>query len=347
MLNKKSRLSREILGILMLSAVIAVFIFVVIDVSAAGVMYAYCDKTGLTLSQTEAQTFSLRIRSLSFFAAAASFVFLFLFLIGQKLSYIKDIIRGVESLRTHRMDYRLPVEGSSELAELAQSINYLAETERTLLEKEDSLQKEKDLLIRTLSHDIRTPLTAILSYSEYLAENDSISEEEMRNFAHSIRSKGEQINELTSRLLDSGRRNMEYVEDGRLLMEQLASGWEDMTGDEFDCSWDISGCDSFSGYFDIQELLRIFDNLASNIRKYADPASPVTLKISEHSGTVEIVQSNVKRIMENMPESRKIGIDSIAAVAENYGGTVITDDGDSSFSIRITLLLQNSSELHE
>ena len=51
--------------------------------------------------------------------------------------------------------------------------------------------------------------------------------------------------------------------------------------------------------------------------------------------------------MENMPESRKIGIDSIAAVAENYGGTVITDDGDSSFSIRITLLLQNSSELHE
>ena len=67
----------------------------------------------------------------------------------------------------------MPIEGDNELKELAESINFLSETERRLRQLETELQAEKEQLIRDLSHDIRTPLTAMLSYSDYLgAERD-------------------------------------------------------------------------------------------------------------------------------------------------------------------------------
>ena len=77
---------------------------------------------------------------------------------------IRDSIQGVEALRTHRMDFTMPIEGDNELKELAESINFLSETERRLRQLETELQAEKEQLIRDLSHDIRTPLTAMLSY---------------------------------------------------------------------------------------------------------------------------------------------------------------------------------------
>jgi len=42
--------------------------------------------------------------------------------LGQKLAYLQEIITGVEVLRTHRMDYRISIEGKNEFTELARSI---------------------------------------------------------------------------------------------------------------------------------------------------------------------------------------------------------------------------------
>ncbi len=80
-------------------------------------------------------------------------------------------------------------------------------------------------------------------------------------------SKGQQIKALTDRLLDSGSRDLETIEDGKLLMEQLAGEWEEILENTFPCIVDTKNCPAFYGSFDIQELRRIFDNLASNVEK--------------------------------------------------------------------------------
>lgn len=87
----------------------------------------------------------------------------------------------MEALRTHRMDFTMPIEGDNELKELAESINFLSETERRLRQLETELQAEKEQLIRDLSHDIRTPLTAMLSYSDYLGGKRHWSRRKCRN----------------------------------------------------------------------------------------------------------------------------------------------------------------------
>lgn len=128
----------------------------------------------------------------------------------------------MEALRTHRMDFTMPIEGDNELKELAESINFLSETERRLRQLETELQAEKEQLIRDLSHDIRTPLTAMLSYSDYLGRKETLEQEEVQEYIALVQRKGQQIKALTDRLLDSGSRDLETIEDGKLLMEQLA-----------------------------------------------------------------------------------------------------------------------------
>ncbi|MFR5557317.1 MAG: histidine kinase dimerization/phospho-acceptor domain-containing protein [Coprococcus sp.] len=117
------------------------------------------------------------------------------------MAYLREIIQGVEALRTHRMDFTMPIEGDNELKELAESINFLSETERRLRQLETELQAEKEQLIHDLSHDIRTPLTAMLSYSDYLGRKETLEQEEVQEYIALVQRKGQQIKALTDRLL--------------------------------------------------------------------------------------------------------------------------------------------------
>ena len=105
----------------------------------------------------------------------------------------------------------MPIEGDNELKELAESINFLSETERRLRQLETELQAEKEQLIRDLSHDIRTPLTAMLSYSDYLGRKETLEQEEVQEYIALVQRKGQQIKALTDRLLDSGSRDLETL----------------------------------------------------------------------------------------------------------------------------------------
>ena len=87
----------------------------------------------------------------------------------------------------------------------------------------------------------------------------------------------------------------------------------------------------------MEELRRIFDNLISNVKKYAEPSASVELSISQKDGGIVIRQSN--RIANNQPpsESYKMGLYSIRRIAQNYGGTVETHDENGTFEIISTL----------
>ena len=110
---------------------------------------------------------------------------------------------------------------------------------------------------------------------------------------------------LTDRLLESGRREPEFIENGRLLMEQMADEWIGELEDSFDCRIDLTECKDFSGKVDVEELRRIFDNLSSNVKKYASPQKPVYMHISVKDKEVCICQFNERRRDASGVESNK------------------------------------------
>ncbi len=335
--NRKGRLGRTILGYSAFSFGTSLFLFSFLYLTAFSFAEIYFDKHQIVIDEFARSNLKNWIRMLSIFASMGFFVALFLVLLSQKLSYLREIIRGVDALRIHRMDYKVRVEGEDELTELAERINYLSETERKLVEREREMSDERRLLIRSLSHDIRTPLTSMLSYTEFLQQKSNLTMEEMREYLDMMQKKELQMKELTDRLLEGTQRKVEFFENGKLLMEQLVEEWEGELED-FDCEI-ILDCPSFSGNFDLQELRRIFDNLSSNIKKYADPTQRVTLKILVEENKLFIEQKNAKKQKNEEIESHGIGLISIRQIIRAYNGETQIIEDEDTFSIQMMLVI--------
>jgi len=231
----------------------------------------------------------------------------------------------------------LPLEGNNELTELTASINLLSETQQQLRRKEQQLAREKAQFLRALSHDIRTPLTSVLAYSEYLLSHDDIPKAEQKEQLELIRKKAEQIRDLTALLLDGDKRSPEHFPDAKLLMAQLAAEFQEELEGRFAVSVDLSGCPAFAGTFDVQELRRIFDNLTSNVQKYADPHEPVVLRIRVDGDGLTVYQTNAVSTAPREQDSYKLGINSIRRIAQYYGGRVTVRQDTRDFAIEITL----------
>ena len=118
-------------------------------------------------------------------------------------------------------------------------------------------------------------------------------------------------------------------------MEQLVAEFEEDLEDEFDVYTDLSGCGFFAGTFDVQELRRTFDNLSSNVRKYADPGQPINLCIKADQDGLTIQQTNTIPASPVQRDSYKLGLNSIRRIAQNYGGWVEVRQDESNFSITI------------
>ena len=226
---------------------------------------------------------------------------------------------------------------SSAVLFLLISVKQSRQTKRMIKEKERIMKEEKEQLIRTLSHDIRTPLTSIISYSEFLMSETELSEEKQKEYLAMILKKSEQMKEMAELLLDGSGRNPERFEDAKLLMEQLAFDLEEALEDEFTVELDVDHCDSFPGTFDVLELRRITDNLISNIEKYADRSQPVIFSIRHQEEELVIHQTNTIRPGEFTGESYQVGLNSIRWIAHKYGGRVEVRNDGHHFEITIVL----------
>jgi len=264
------------------------------------------------------------------------FLVLFLVLVGDRLSYIRTITQGIDRLKEGQGDWAIPVQGNNELTTLAETINAMNAARNAVREKEKTLNEERETLIRTLAHDIRTPLTSVLSYSELLMARDGLDAPSREQVAL-IREKAGRIKELTDVLLDGGKRNPEEFPDAKLLFSQLAMEFEEVLEEDFSVETDLSGLPPFGGSFDPGELRRVFDNLITNVQKYADPENPVTLTIAGAEGGIRITQQNAIRVGETSTESFGMGLISIRRIAHNYAGGVETRTDGEQFTIAVTL----------
>lgn len=102
---------------------------------------------------------------------------------------------------------------------------------------------------------------------------------------------------------------------------------------------------TFTRSFDIQELRRIFDNLASNVEKYADREQPVELRIDAVDKRLRVCQRNGIKTGTVPVESNQIGLESIRRIAALYGGMVKVSIEQGIFSIQITLSEVDGSHL--
>ncbi len=333
-MTKKRKLAHEILGLIAISGLAAVVLYAVLTGLAGAAVQEYTFYNDIPMTEFDWMNVDKWIFGCGAVISICCFAVLFLAMLASHIAYIRTITQGIGEV-SHQTK-PLPLEGNNELTELAGAINAMAAESRALREKEQALAREKDQFVRALSHDIRTPLTSILAYSDYLATTQ-LPPQEQASHLLLIKKKAQQIKELTDLLLDGGKRNVEQFDDARLLMEQLAEEFAESLEDCFAVSVDLSACTAFAGSFDVQELRRIFDNLSSNVQKYADPAQSVALAVRKDAETLEICQRNAVAKTAAASDSYQLGLRSIQRIAQSYGGNVKVEAGDREFAIFITL----------
>ena len=84
-------------------------------------------------------------------------------------------------------------------------------------------------------------------------------------------------------------------------------------------------------------MRRIFDNLITNVQKYADPQSPVCLSIQKSAKGIVIRETNAIAERQSGQSGYRMGLNSIRRIAQSYGGDVRIENDGKQFAITVTL----------
>ena len=90
--------------------------------------------------------------------------------------------QNVSSLCNKNFSQQIPIRYKTELSTLAANINHLGDTIQLLLLTEDAKLKQKEQFVKSIAHDIRTPLTVVIGYLELLSKGYAGSQESAQLF---------------------------------------------------------------------------------------------------------------------------------------------------------------------
>lgn len=141
--------------------------------------------------------------------------------------------------------------------------------------KELELQKEKKVLLLSLSHDIKTPLSAIKLYAKALSKNLYRQESKKLEIACNINDKVDEIESYISEIVKASNEDFLHFEvnNGEVyvkeVLEQIREYYEDkmaLNQIEF-CIGDYRDC---LVYGDKDRLIEVLQNIIENAIKYGD-----------------------------------------------------------------------------
>lgn len=169
--------------------------------------------------------------------------------------------------------------------------------EKAVVEEAKS-QNMKTELITNVSHDLKTPLTAIITYVDLLKKED-ITEEERKSYIATLDQKSQRLKFLIEDLFEvskahSGNVNMNFMDvDVVSLLKQVRSEMdEQIKSSELQFRWSLPE-EKIMLSLDGQRTYRVFENLLNNILKYAMPNSRVYVDIIPLETEVKIIFRNV------------------------------------------------------
>jgi signal transduction histidine kinase len=257
------------------------------------------------------------------------------------MRYIRRLSNEIHILEGGDLDYEITVRGNDELAALAQGLDDMRRAFRKQMESESYLMRSNQKLLAQMSHDLRTPLTTILLYTGILKEHAYETEEELMLYLEKLEMKAQQLKHLSENMVSyalvssESRTTLEPPESFRVLFSDPLS--------------ELAGYLEQNDFFVIPPeslptqmvcvnsdyIMRIMDNISSNILKYAAPGYPVQIKAMETDHQICLSFQNRKNASSQDTEGYRIGLESIRnMMAQMHGSSEVVQDG-TSFELRL------------
>jgi len=235
--------------------------------------------------------------------------FLFSYLV-KVIDKSKTLTEASNELSKGNFDVVVP-EDMGILSPYARNLNNIKEGFRLAVEKEVRSQNMKAELISNVSHDLKTPLTSIITYIDLLKKED-IDEESKNEYIDILDRKSKRLKILIEDLFEASKASSGNIElhleklDVVALLRQTLGELEEKIN-ESTLQMRINLPESkVVCELDGRRTYRIFDNIIGNILKYSMPNSRVYIDGEENDEEISFIFKNISSYEMNFDPSEII-----------------------------------------
>ena len=202
---------------------------------------------------------------------------------GRLSATLKELRRAADDLREGDLDHEILSCRERELDELAQSLEGVRQRLKAASLAEAAAQEERGLLMANLSHDLRTPVTAIKGYVEGIRDGVASTPEKRDHYLEVVYAKTLVLEGLVGNMTDFSEYELgrmqyhfERVELSAFLADLIPEYQADVRGREMAfVAKPLASPATVTA--DRGKLKRVLDNLVSNAVKYGRPGGTVVL----------------------------------------------------------------------
>ena len=257
--------------------------------------------------------------------------------------------KATRNIKEGNMDFVLEVEGNDEFSQLCQDFEEMRKRLKESTEEKILMDKENKELISNISHDLKTPITAVKGYVEGIMDGVADTPEKMDRYVRTIYNKTNEMDHLINELtfyskIDTNRIPYTF---SKLNVEDYFSDCAEELGLEME----TRGIELvYANYVekdvqviaDGEQIRRVIHNIVSNAIKYMEkPRGIIQIRVKDVGDFIQVeIEDNGKGIAaKDLPyifdrfyrtdvsrNSSKggsgIGLSIVKKIMEDHGGKV-------------------------
>ncbi|PID25365.1 histidine kinase dimerization/phospho-acceptor domain-containing protein [Sporosarcina sp. P7] len=283
-----------------------------------------------------------------------------LFIFVKKAAYLNRIVAATNDMAAGHLTQAIPVKGTSQLAKHAANLNNLREGVRVSINEQAKSERLKTELITNVSHDLRTPLTSIITYTDLL-KDETLTAEERAKYIGILDQKSQRLKTLIEDLFEVSKMasgNVEMVKQrvdlNQLIQQALAEHAEEFVEQNLHIRTTLPEETVFA-MVDGQKWWRVLDNLFINIWKYSLPGTRVYVNLQQVGSNARIVLKNVAQYelgdttdelferfkrgdTSRQTEGSGLGLAIAQSIVELHGGRMEVEVDGDLFKVTIDVI---------
>ena len=257
--------------------------------------------------------------------------------------------KATKNIKEGNLDFVLEVEGNDEFSQLCQDFEEMRKRLKESTEEKILMDKENKELISNISHDLKTPITAVKGYVEGIMDGVADTPEKMDRYVRTIYNKTNEMDHLINELtfyskIDTNRIPYTF---SKLNVEDYFSDCAEELGLEMEtrgielvyANYVEKGVQVIA---DGEQIRRVIHNIVSNAIKYMEkPRGIIQLRVKDVGDFIQVeIEDNGKGIAaKDLPyifdrfyrtdvsrNSSKggsgIGLSIVKKIMEDHGGKV-------------------------